>query len=91
MSDDGGLRNLLPSNALLLIAVIAGGVLVSGFARRTLGVAGFPNLGRVVYVLGYGGVVAAVWYGWIRPLDISGPTGEASLYDDEESDDRTEL
>lgn len=87
---DDGVPEFLPSNALLLIAVVSGGILVSGFARNALGAAGLGNLGRVVYVLGYGGVVVTVWYGWIRPLDISGPTEEASVYDDAESDDGTE-
>jgi hypothetical protein len=49
------------------------GVAGSGIARRFLGELGYDTLGMVVYVLGYGGMVVLVWWGWLRPLDITGP------------------
>lgn len=62
-------------NILLLALVLFAGVAVPGLARRALGQAGYSDLGRVVFVLGYGLMVLAIWYVWIRPLDLSGPSG----------------
>ncbi|ELZ82625.1 hypothetical protein C453_16108 [Haloferax elongans ATCC BAA-1513] len=58
---------------LLLIAVVTAGIVVPGVLRRLLGEAGYNDLGMVVFVLGYAGMVLVVWYGWIRPLEINGP------------------
>jgi hypothetical protein len=60
---------------LLLALVLLVGVAGPGLARRFLGEAGYGNLGRLVFVLGYGTMVVVVWYVWIRPLDITGPSG----------------
>ena len=65
-------RRLTPDR-LLLIAVLFVGIVGSGLARRALGVAGYTNLGRLVFLLGYAGMVFTLWYGWVRPLDITGP------------------
>lgn len=70
--DEGGLFELTREK-LLLAALLLVGVAGSGLARRALGELGYDNLGALVYVLGYGGMVIAIWYGWIRPMDISGP------------------
>lgn len=58
---------------LLLAAVIVTGIVVPGVARWFLGEAGYAGLGTVVFVLGYAGMVFLVWYGWIRPLELTGP------------------
>ncbi len=62
-------------NILLLALVLFVGVVAPGLARRALGVAGYSNLGRIVFVLGYGLMVLTIWYVWIRPLDLTGPSG----------------
>jgi hypothetical protein len=67
------LQEFLSTDALLLAAILLVGVAGSGVARWTLGQLGFTTLGELVYIAGYGGMVVAVWYGWIRPLDITGP------------------
>ncbi|MFQ3476149.1 hypothetical protein HKK80_07800 [Halonotius sp. F2-221B] len=67
------LREFLSTDALLLAAVLLVGVAGSGVARWSLGQLGFTTLGELVYIAGYGGMVVVVWYGWIRPLDITGP------------------
>ena len=72
-SDGNG--GLITRDNLLLAAVLFVGVAGTGVLRRELGLLGLDALGRVVFVLGYGGMVFVVWYGWIRPLDITGPTG----------------
>jgi cation transporter-like permease len=70
--DDGD--TIFSRSALLLVATVVVGVAGSGIARRFLGEAGFETLGVVVFVLGYAGMVVVVWLGWIRPLEITGPT-----------------
>jgi hypothetical protein len=69
-------RSFRSRNALLLVALVVVGVAGTGIARRLLGEAGYNGLGRLVFFLGYGGMVVAVWYGWVRPLDIGGPHGD---------------
>ncbi|MFB6161299.1 MAG: hypothetical protein ABEJ61_09020 [Haloferacaceae archaeon] len=60
-------------DTLLLVAVVLVGIAGTGIVRRLLGEAGYSDLGRLAWVLGYGGMVLVVWYGWVRPLDIVGP------------------
>ena len=62
-------------SVLLIALVLLTGIVVPGLARRALGVAGYSNLGRAVFVLGYGLMVVILWYVWIRPLDLTGPSG----------------
>ncbi|WP_313691218.1 hypothetical protein [Halorarum halobium] len=69
-------RTLLPRDHLLLAVVLLVGIAGTGIIRRQLGVMGYNEFGRLVFILGYGGTVFLVWYGWIRPLDITGPTAE---------------
>lgn len=66
-------RPFFTRDRLLLVAVVLVGVVGSGVARWGLGQAGYNDLGQLVFVMGYGGMVFVVWYGWIRPLDIGGP------------------
>lgn len=70
--DEGGLFELT-RDKLIVAALLLVGVAGSGIARRLLGELGYNDLGALVYLLGYGGMVGALWYGWIRPLDITGP------------------
>lgn len=58
---------------LLLAVVVVTGIVLPGLARRFLGEAGYGGLGTVVFVLGYAGMIFLVWYGWIRPLNLTGP------------------
>jgi hypothetical protein len=73
-NDDSNLFKLTRSK-LLLGLVLLSGIAGSGLARRALGEAGYSNLGVLIFVFGYAGMVFAVWFGWIRPLDITGPAG----------------
>ena len=72
-ADDGQLFTLT-RDKLLLVAILVVGIAGSGIVRRFLGELGYDGLGILVFILGYGGMVFAVWYGWIRPMDISGPS-----------------
>jgi hypothetical protein len=58
---------------LLLAAIVVAGIVLPGLARRFLGEAGYTNVGVVVFVMGYAGMIFLVWYGWIRPLELTGP------------------
>jgi hypothetical protein len=64
----------LPSR-WLLVAVAAAGVVVPGLLHYWLVQADFPVVADVVWIGGYGLAVLAVWYGWLRPLDLTGPSG----------------
>ncbi len=72
--DDEDRPDLFGREALLLGSVLLVGVAGTGVVRRLLGEAGLNDLGAVVWILGYGGTVLVVWYVWIRPLDIGGPS-----------------
>ncbi len=72
-ADDEGRLFELTRDKLLVAAILLVGIAGSGIARRTLGEFGYDNLGVLVYVVGYGGMVVAIWYGWIRPMDLTGP------------------
>jgi hypothetical protein len=72
-SEDGG-RDLFGPDTLLLVSILVVGIVGSGVARWLLGVAGYNWVGRIVFVLGYATMIFVLWYGWIRPLDIGGPS-----------------
>lgn len=55
--------------------VLASGVIIPGLAKYFLSVAGYPTLGSIVWMIGFGTMVLVVWYVWFRPLDITGPVG----------------
>lgn len=58
-----------PSRSLLAV-VLAGGVVLPGVSNYYLARAGYPTAGDAVWVAGYGLMIVAVWYGWLRHLDI---------------------
>ncbi|WP_101294640.1 hypothetical protein [Halegenticoccus soli] len=66
----------LGRGSLLLAAVLVVGVVGSGLAKWALDAAGYDTLGSVVFVMGYTAMILTVWFGWIRPLDITGPSSE---------------
>ena len=47
---------------------------VDRIARGLLAERGFDLLGSVVFIFGYGTMVTLLWWGWVRPLDITGPS-----------------
>lgn len=71
MSDNE--ERLFGRETLLLAMILFVGIIGTGVIRRLLGMAGYNTLGRLVFLLGYAGMVLVIWYGWIRPLDIVGP------------------
>lgn len=55
--------------------VVAAGIVLPGVANYLLNQAGAPTAGAFVWAAGYASMVFVVWYGWIRPLDLTGPGG----------------
>jgi uncharacterized membrane protein YciS (DUF1049 family) len=64
----------LSSRATFAI-VLAIGVAGPGVANYYLAQSGYDTLGTVVWAVGYAAMVLILWYVWVRPLDIGGPTG----------------
>lgn len=58
-----------------IAAIAVLGVVVSGVADHLLTTAGYVGLGRLVWMVGFGVTVLAVWYLWLRPMDLTGPGG----------------
>lgn len=54
--------------------VLTVGVVVPGVVNYVLSHTGYGTAGTVVWVGGYLTMVLFVWYRWIRPLDLTGPT-----------------
>lgn len=53
--------------------VLVGSVVLAGLADAALARAGYRALGTVVWVVGYGGAVLALWLFWLRHLDLAPP------------------
>jgi hypothetical protein len=71
-ADDGD--GFFTRDKLLLLTVVVAGIVLPGLARRFLGEAGYSAVGTVVFILGYATMIFLVWYGWIRPLELTGPS-----------------
>ena len=73
----------LPKKAQFGLTVVAA-ILIPGLADYALASAGYKTLAGLVWTGGYGFGVIAIWYLWIRPLDLTGPTG-IQLSEDEDA------
>lgn len=51
-------------------AVLVAGVVFAGMADHLLASAGHEGLGALVWVVGYGGAIFAVWFVWLRHLEF---------------------
>ena len=65
----------LSSRALFIFIVIVG-LITPGLLVYLLEQANLSVLADLMWVLGYGTTVFVVWYIWIRPLDLSGSSGQ---------------
>ena len=68
------LDGYLNRDTLLVILILVLGIGGSGLTRGFLAERGHDAVGSVVFVLGYGTMVFLLWWGWLRPLDITGPS-----------------
>lgn len=56
--------------ALVVLVGVAG----TGIVVRLVNAAGYSLLGSAVWFVGYSTTVVVLWYGWVRPLDLTGQT-----------------
>ncbi|WP_254538823.1 hypothetical protein [Halomarina litorea] len=70
--------SLTSRGAFLLIALT--GIVVPGVIDFFLVQYGYSGVGSVVWAIGYGSAVIAIWYGWFRPIDFTGDTGESQTW-----------
>ncbi len=64
------------SGKAAFVLVLVAGIVVPGVMDYVFSVLlGRQDLGRIVWASGYALMVVVIWYGWIRPLDLSGPDG----------------
>lgn len=68
--------------ALILLVGVAG----TGIAVRLVNAAGYNLLGSALWFVGYATTIFVLWYGWLRPLDL---TGQTSPPTDRSSDPET--
>jgi hypothetical protein len=71
-----------PSKRTVSAFVLVGAIVVPGIINYFLVRNGLETFGAIVWILGYGGGILALWHLWLRPLDLSGP-GESDLQDTE--------
>jgi hypothetical protein len=71
-SDEEGTFLTRRAKAGLLIAAL--GVAVPGLTNNLLTQAGFPGVGALVWAVGFGTTVVALWYVLLRPLDLGAET-----------------
>lgn len=69
-ADDG----MISERMKVGVAIIAFGVLVPGLVDNLLAQAGAPGLGALVWTVGFGSAVVALWYVVLRPLNIGAET-----------------
>ncbi|QLH84735.1 hypothetical protein [Halosimplex pelagicum] len=72
----------------LALALLVG-VALTGQVAGLVESAGFEGLGSLVWPIGYGSVVLAAWFVWIRPMDLGATDpDDTDLWgpDDEQTD-----
>jgi hypothetical protein len=65
------------------VVVVLAGVAGTGILVRLVTAAGYPTLASLCWAVGYGGMVLVLWYGWLRPLDLTGGTDPDAVGTDE--------
>jgi hypothetical protein len=53
---------------------LAAGVVIPGFLKYAFTSVGYEAIGTAVWVSGYLTAILAIWFIWIRPLDLQGTT-----------------
>lgn len=57
--------------------VVAAVVIVPGLASWAIHSLGYSTLGTITWMIGYGSGVLAIWFIWIRPLDLHPPSARS--------------
>lgn len=80
--------NTLSSRQLFGVVLVSG-ILIPGLIKYTLAEQGADLLGSILWVIGFGTMIFLLWFGWLRPLNITGPGGtDETVWDS--SEDRSE-
>lgn len=87
MSDTDDESRMLSRDTLAFLTVLFVGVVGTGVVRRQLGLLGYDTLGQLVFALGYGGTILVIWFVWVRPLEITGPTAGPASDDTGDADE----
>lgn len=72
----------LPGWAVAM-AILTGGVVSAGVLDFLLSQLGYSGLGAVVWAVGYGGAILAVWLIWFRDLELQPDHGVTESDDGE--------
>ena len=64
------------SSRVKFAIILTLGVVVPGSLAYLFSMGGFSQIASIVWVIGYGGAIIAIWYNWIRPIDFEGDNGE---------------
>jgi hypothetical protein len=75
-STSPGVSGNLPGWAKAM-AVLALGIAISGLADFALSQAGYTSLGAYVWAVGYAGTILVLFFVYLRPMELTGPDGEA--------------
>ncbi len=70
--------------AFLVVLVV--GVVGTGLVQAAFATAGYPRLGTAFWIVGYGTTVVVLWAGWLRPLDLRGPSARPDPGDESDSE-----
>jgi hypothetical protein len=71
-TDTGGDESSGPSRKVLGGAIAVGGIVTTGILVYILERTGYPVAEQIVWILGYGLTIFALWYLLLRPLDLTG-------------------
>lgn len=64
------------SSKVFFILVVLLGLIMPGLLVTLLERANLSTLADMAWVFGYGTMIFTVWYIWIRPRDLVGPSGQ---------------
>jgi hypothetical protein len=67
-------RTILTERAKAGLVIAALGVAIPGLVDNLLTQAGAPGLGALVWAIGFGSAVVALWYVLLRPLNLGAET-----------------
>ena len=74
------------SSRLKFVITLVTGIIVPGVLDYLFSTAGLPQIGAVVWTVGYGIMIFILWYGWVRPIDFEliEPDTEAQPWETDE-------
>lgn len=62
---------MLASEKIQFATILAATIVIPGLVDYALSASGYGSLGGVVWALSYGLGIVALWFMWLRPLDLT--------------------